>query len=110
MKAASPEHESNTNLTNDSDSLLTVAPAQAGVQGKRSLPATPGSSQSLPLARTGGQALGSRFRGNDEAVSGWLLNVRTDPLEPAGGRYSARASEGERPYPLTPPAVGPAAI
>ena len=94
MKASASEHESGTNLTNDSDSLLTVAPAQAGVQGKRSLPAT----------------LGSRFRGNDEAVSGWLLNVRTDPLEPAGGRYSARASEGERPYPLTPPAVSPAAM
>jgi two-component system, NtrC family, sensor kinase len=43
---------SGANLTNDCDRLLSVAPAQAGVQGKRPVPT----------------AQGSRFRGNDEEV------------------------------------------
>jgi len=51
---------SGANLTKDSDRLLSVAPAQAGVQGKRPVPAAPCSSQ--------GQALGSCFRGHDEEV------------------------------------------
>jgi hypothetical protein len=53
-------HESGAKLTNDFDRLLSVAAAQAGVQGKRPVPAAPWSSQR--------QALGSRFRGNDEEV------------------------------------------
>jgi hypothetical protein len=48
---------SGADLTNDPDRLLSVAPAEAGGQGKRPVPAAPCSSQSLPLARTGGQAL-----------------------------------------------------
>jgi hypothetical protein len=40
---------SGANLTNDSDRLLSVAPAQAGVQGKRPVPAAPCSSQGQAL-------------------------------------------------------------
>ena len=51
------------NLTSDSDRLLSVAPAQAGVQGKRPVPATPVQARACPWPEQGGKLWVPAFAG-----------------------------------------------